>query len=457
MKKVLLLSTIALLAACQETDTESADAETNEQENEREEQNESVEEEPEEADPAEELDGVWFDEEEKLYVVVDAMEQTTVLANDSDTVETTIESWDSTTVELEDVDPFFEEEEIDWERNEEILTLQQNRTVYLLEKASLNSYLSFLDEAEEETDNEPEDNSEQEEVNEEESEPEVEEEPEPEINWTTYTNDRFGFSVSYPAEWNPGEAPTNDDGLTLYEQDGNTVSVYASYAAGSFAEGETSSVTIQSGETAEQAMLREGGRVTYTAEVVVHDIMYTVYANVSDTFYAEIEQVLEDMTRSMEVWGEAQAEEPAAYEGSFLTAENGVYQLGGVGLGAGAKSVKDIGGPPLEEHMDYDYDGSLVLAYLDREYYIQPETVHSMTGFVSRSDADSLIASLPGEVYVNAPEYNDMSDMLAAIYQPSTTEVAIFRDRGSDIDIFITYADGNFYYAIEEGTYVLND
>ncbi|MFC4736863.1 hypothetical protein ACFO4L_09730 [Bacillus daqingensis] len=310
MKKILLLSTIALLAACQETDTESADAETNVQENEREEENESVEEEPEEADPAEELDGVWFDEEEELYVVVDAMEQTAVLANESDTVETTIKSWDSSTVELEDADPFFEEEEIDWERNEEILTLQQGRTVYLLEKASLSSYLSFLDEAEEENeaeeeiDNEPENNSEQEEVNDEESELEVEEDSEPEINWTTYTNDRFGFSVSYPAEWNPGEAPTNNDGLTLYEQNGNTVTVYASYAAGSFAEGETSSVTIQSGETAEQAVLREGASVTYTAEVVAHDTMYTVYANVSDSFYAEIEQVLEDMTRSMEVWGE---------------------------------------------------------------------------------------------------------------------------------------------------------
>lgn len=44
--------------------------------------------------------------------------------------------------------------------------------------------------------------------------------------WASYKNGRFGFTVSYPPNWTLGEAPTNDDGRSLYDDGYNKVSVY---------------------------------------------------------------------------------------------------------------------------------------------------------------------------------------------------------------------------------------
>lgn len=48
------------------------------------------------------------------------------------------------------------------------------------------------------------------------------------VNWKTYHNERFGFTINYPAEWNPGAEPTNGDGRALHPGNESEVLVYAS-------------------------------------------------------------------------------------------------------------------------------------------------------------------------------------------------------------------------------------
>ncbi len=48
--------------------------------------------------------------------------------------------------------------------------------------------------------------------------------------YKTYTNDRFGFSVAYPADYKAGEEPENDDGLVFTSPDGTAeIRVWAGY------------------------------------------------------------------------------------------------------------------------------------------------------------------------------------------------------------------------------------
>jgi hypothetical protein len=52
--------------------------------------------------------------------------------------------------------------------------------------------------------------------------------------WTTYVNDRFGASVSYPADvFVMQPAPKNDDGRTLLAFDGAKILVFGGYNAAS--------------------------------------------------------------------------------------------------------------------------------------------------------------------------------------------------------------------------------
>lgn len=53
-----------------------------------------------------------------------------------------------------------------------------------------------------------------------------------------------------------------------------------------------------------------------------------------------------------------------------------------------------------------------------------------------------------------APEYADESPMIAVIYQPETSQVALFRQYDQRTEVLIAFADENYYYAVESGDYV---
>ena len=46
--------------------------------------------------------------------------------------------------------------------------------------------------------------------------------------WKTYSNDRFGTSISYPTRFKPGRPPDNNDGLSFNAGDGAELAVWGS-------------------------------------------------------------------------------------------------------------------------------------------------------------------------------------------------------------------------------------
>jgi hypothetical protein len=48
------------------------------------------------------------------------------------------------------------------------------------------------------------------------------------VNWETYHNERFGFTINYPKEWKPAGESTNGDGRALVSGNESEVLVYAS-------------------------------------------------------------------------------------------------------------------------------------------------------------------------------------------------------------------------------------
>jgi hypothetical protein len=47
--------------------------------------------------------------------------------------------------------------------------------------------------------------------------------------WKTYSNDRFGTSISYPARFKPGRPPDNNDGQSFTADDGAELAVWGSF------------------------------------------------------------------------------------------------------------------------------------------------------------------------------------------------------------------------------------
>ncbi|BCL35276.1 hypothetical protein [Nostoc sp. MS1] len=45
------------------------------------------------------------------------------------------------------------------------------------------------------------------------------------IRWKTYSNSRYGFEFPYPSNWNPLNAPTNDDGIAFVSPKNSDVEI----------------------------------------------------------------------------------------------------------------------------------------------------------------------------------------------------------------------------------------
>ncbi|MCA1011513.1 hypothetical protein [Halobacillus halophilus] len=62
-----------------------------------------------------------------------------------------------------------------------------------------------------------------------EEETEKEQEKEPDMTYTTYSNERFGFSFEYPDFLSMAPPPTNGDGVELYSNDGLELTAYGAH------------------------------------------------------------------------------------------------------------------------------------------------------------------------------------------------------------------------------------
>lgn len=73
--------------------------------------------------------------------------------------------------------------------------------------------------------------------------------------YASYTNDRYGFSVSYPSGFRMDKAPENNDGRRLSNRDGATITVYG-----------TNNVLEETVESLDSTLPENFTKVTYRAK-----------------------------------------------------------------------------------------------------------------------------------------------------------------------------------------------
>lgn len=128
------------------------------------------------------------------------------------------------------------------------------------------------------------------------------------VEWATYHNSRFGFSISYPGDWTTGEESDNGDGKQLYV--GNPDVDIRAYGSHLFEDIERSvtesmkyqSLKLDSGVMADMLVGYEDGMVVLEVSWVSdYKIEYHYYVKVTKDFFNENEKILLRIAKSMEV------------------------------------------------------------------------------------------------------------------------------------------------------------
>lgn len=131
------------------------------------------------------------------------------------------------------------------------------------------------------------------------------------VEWESYINSRFGFSVEYPSNWPIGEESDNGDGINLYVGNPDVrVLVYASYYIEEISDlyesveydgFERQRVTLDNGKSADLILGKIEGKVFYKLVFIDNDVVYNVNAEVSESFFEENEGVLLKVVKSLDV------------------------------------------------------------------------------------------------------------------------------------------------------------
>jgi hypothetical protein len=125
-----------------------------------------------------------------------------------------------------------------------------------------------------------------------------------EIEWSNYHNSRFGFQVRYPSSWEIGDEPTNGDGVTLYNRDGNKITVYASHYMEDFAPNldQYSSIKTKNGYIAYvQKENRTNNRTDYSMVINKYNLEFHLKAEMSETFYEENKNFLLEIIEAFKI------------------------------------------------------------------------------------------------------------------------------------------------------------
>ncbi|MGY4689607.1 S-layer homology domain-containing protein [Salibacterium sp. K-3] len=118
---------------------------------------------------------------------------------------------------------------------------------------------------------------------------------------TTYTNERFGFEVTYPDSWPSGEEADNGDGKILYEDESSTIRAYGTHYMESAAPDLSTyqEVTLQNGDEAHYQTTREDGTISFDLVRTASGTQYHVNGEVSEAFYSEYGDDIRDTIYSL--------------------------------------------------------------------------------------------------------------------------------------------------------------
>ncbi len=127
----------------------------------------------------------------------------------------------------------------------------------------------------------------------------------------TYTNGRFGFSINYPASWTAGEESDNGDGKVLYVGDPDVdIRVYGANYMEDVSDPyhhedkniQLQKVKLNNGLVGTLAIGKENNKIIYDmAYVSKDDVEYHFYANVSQKFFDQNQQLLLKVAKSLSI------------------------------------------------------------------------------------------------------------------------------------------------------------
>ncbi|MDQ0298928.1 hypothetical protein J2S78_001348 [Salibacterium salarium] len=120
-------------------------------------------------------------------------------------------------------------------------------------------------------------------------------------NHTTYTNNRFGFEVTYPDNWEDGEEADNGDGKTLLDDNNSTIRAYGTHYKENQAPDvdDYEEVTLDNGKTAYYHTTQSDNKIAFDLYRVTEETEYHVNGEVTKAFYSENANDIRDTLYSL--------------------------------------------------------------------------------------------------------------------------------------------------------------
>lgn len=131
----------------------------------------------------------------------------------------------------------------------------------------------------------------------------------------TYYNARFGFEVTYPADWFPGKEADNGDGLELYVGNPDVdIRVYGCFILEGIneelepltADQRIQWVTLESGHEARVDSAKAEGTIFLRMTSDVNPVRYTLEIRTSQQFYEKHESTLRELMQSFKITGQGE-------------------------------------------------------------------------------------------------------------------------------------------------------
>ena len=135
----------------------------------------------------------------------------------------------------------------------------------------------------------------------------------------------------------------------------------------------------------------------------------------------------------------------------LLTYEEGHFFVHGIALGDTPSETKTRVGNPTYEGPDEDGFYEWMQEYPSRHLLVaytsdrQAESIHIQGRADERNGAVALAQAFDGERYRNA-------EGTTYLYNPDNRQLLVLTQNGPHVSFFVTYADGNFHYGVENGS-----
>ena len=143
--------------------------------------------------------------------------------------------------------------------------------------------------------------------------------------------------------------------------------------------------------------------------------------------------------------------EEAIKTAPLLAYEEGQFFVYGIALGDAPSQTKEKVGNPIYEGPDEDGFYEWLQEYPSRHLLVaytsdrQAESIHIEERADERDGAIALAQAFDGERYRNA-------EGTTYLYNPDNRQLLVLNQNGTNVSFFVTYADGNFHYGVENGS-----